>query len=268
MLASPSICSIPSLSTDDPLTALFQSPTPTISISCAHEAASLSSFGWSDFSPVVEASYNFVPTGPVSSMTAASYCCSPAKDQATYSQTLPVYRRRLLPQTHRSLTKLSSADSSTSSLSFIEATGLRTKARSSKKRVSFASTVQIRTHKITLGEHPCCQGGMALTSDWAREGEDECIDFELFEANSLKRRQGELRLSFSQRKERLEAAMGLSESDLWEREYEIFFGCSQNHSTDGCKQLHTSPSVRRALAEALGLSDYCKEQLLQPSFRA
>lgn len=259
MLSSPSFCSTSSLTTDDALTALFQSPTPAISISCAQQAASLSSFGWSDFSPVVEASYNFVHTGPVTSMSAASYFCSPAKDQATYSQTLPVYRRRLLPQTHRSLTKLPSANNSTSSLSSIETTGPRTKI---SKRVSFSSTVQIRTHKITLGEHPCCQGGMALTSDWAREGEDECVDFELFEANSLKRRQGELRLSFSQRRERLEAAMGLSESDLWEREYEIFFGCSQNHSAAGCKQLHTSPSVRRALAEARELSDYCKEQLL------
>ena len=104
---------------------------------------------------------------------------------------------------------------------------------------------------------------MALTSDWARKGEDEFVDFELFEANSLKRRQGELRLSFSQRKERLEAAMGLSESDLWEREYEIFFGYSQKHSTTGCKQLHLSPSVRRALSEARGLSDYCKEYMLR-----
>jgi hypothetical protein len=34
------------------------------------------------------------------------------------------------------------------------------------KHVSFAPTVHVRTHTVTVGDHPCCTGGMALTCGW------------------------------------------------------------------------------------------------------
>ena len=120
-----------------------------------------------------------------------------------------------------------------------------------EKQVSFSSTLRIRTHNITVGDHPCCRDGMALTSDWSHDEEDEIVDLELYESSSLKRRQGALRLTFAQRRDRLQASKGLSGSELWQQEYEISFGCPLTITTG---KLHTSPSVRRALAAALGLS--------------
>lgn len=125
------------------------------------------------------------------------------------------------------------------------------KSSGSKKQVSFSSTLRIRTHNITVGDHPCCRDGMALTSDWSHDDEDEIVDLEVYESSSLKRRQGALRLTFAQRRDRLRASKGLSGSELWQQEYEISFRCPLTISTG---KLHTSPSVRRALAAALGLS--------------
>ena len=116
----------------------------------------------------------------------------------------------------------------------------RIKHSSSKKHVSFSRFIRIRSHKTRVGDHPCCHGGMALTCDWALAGEDETVALELFEALSLKRKSDDLRLSFGERRERLQAA-GISPSEIVQQESELNFGFSLN------SKLHVSPSVQRAL---------------------
>jgi hypothetical protein len=127
---------------------------------------------------------------------------------------------------------------------------------SSSKHVRFSSTIQIRTHAVALGDHPLCSGGMALTSDWTLARDDETVDLEEYETSSRKRRQGELRLSFAQRRDCLQDALGLSASELLQKEYELVFGWNP------CWNLHPSPSVRRALAAARGWSDEENDEAL------
>lgn len=146
------------------------------------------------------------------------------------------------------------AVSTTGAPSLLSTAMRKRSSSSSSQRVRFSSTIQIRTHAVTLGDHPLCPGGMALTSDWTLARDDETVDLDEYEASSRKRRQGDLRLSFVQRRDFLQDALGLSASELLQKEYELIFGWNP------CWNLHPSPSVRRALAAARGWSGEDEEE--------
>jgi len=93
------------------------------------------------------------------------------------------------------------------------------------RKVRFSNVLSIRTFDVTLGEHPCCVGGMALTCGWTHAEDDECIDLDVYERFAPKRSMYELRLPYQERRSRLQAATGLSPAGLLQLEYEMM--CSE-----------------------------------------
>lgn len=97
-------------------------------------------------------------------------------------------------------------------------------SKNSRRKVRFSSVLRIRTLPVTLGDHPCCVGGMALTTDWSddeEEEDEECIDLDVYERFAHRRVAAELRLSYQERRDRLVAATGWSPSELLQREYAL-----------------------------------------------
>lgn len=120
------------------------------------------------------------------------------------------------------------------------------------RRVSFDPVLQVRTHTVILGDHPCCSGGMALQCGW--ESADQSRPLEEGAAsrgrrnwNQSKRRLAELRLSYAERRERLQELTGLTGSQLLQEEYNLVC-CSveDNHQavTHHCG-LHHAPTQRQ-----------------------
>jgi len=114
-----------------------------------------------------------------------------------------------------------------------------------KKKVSFSEVLEIRTHEITLGDHPCCMGGMALQCGWSHS-EPELVDMEIHELHSSKRRNAGLRLGYAQRRQRLQEVTGLSGSDLLKLEYELM--CGGGPAIEG---LHHAPSLESLASAAV-----------------
>lgn len=85
--------------------------------------------------------------------------------------------------------------------------------------VWFSDIVEIRTHEITVGFHPCAKSGLAMSCDWSYE--ESYSNLEVHEDNSLKRRSNELRLSYMERKQRLLEVTGVSPCELLEQEYAV-----------------------------------------------
>lgn len=100
-----------------------------------------------------------------------------------------------------------------------------------KKSVSFASALQVRTYNVILGDHPCCVGGMALQCDWQHDGihGPTLVDLDIHEEQRRQQRgeksprqlTKELRLSYGQRRQRLQQVTGLSGAQLLQLEYEL-----------------------------------------------
>jgi hypothetical protein len=92
-----------------------------------------------------------------------------------------------------------------------------------KKHVSFAPLARVRVHTIVLGDHPMCTGGMALQLGW----ESSSTQYIPLRQNHQKdnvhihRRtaMNQLRLSYSQRRQRLQELTGLTTWQLLQQEY-------------------------------------------------
>lgn len=107
-------------------------------------------------------------------------------------------------------------------------------------RVSFDTAIQVRTHDLELGDHPCCLGGMALQCGWAYS-EDTIVDLNTHESHALKRRGNELRLSFRQRRKRLQEVTGLNGAELLRLEYRLL--CEEEKDDTGLPVGRETPSV-------------------------
>lgn len=114
-----------------------------------------------------------------------------------------------------------------------------------RHQVRFGNALRIRTYDVTLGDHPCCMGGMALTCDWTYSPEDECIDLDVYERYAPKRSMAELRLSYQERRERLQATTGLSPAQLLQVEYAMM--CADQD--EPMHALRPSASVKTSLQE-------------------
>jgi hypothetical protein len=72
-----------------------------------------------------------------------------------------------LPPSPRSTMQCDDVDSPTTTTITITRKTVSIEANGTiTKQVSFAPTVRVRTHTVTVGDHPCCTGGMALTCGW------------------------------------------------------------------------------------------------------
>jgi hypothetical protein len=87
------------------------------------------------------------------------------------------------------------------------------------RSVSFSNLVDIKTLHITVGEHPCCVQGLALTNDWSTQSDEVVLLDE--HSSRPKRKLIQLRMDYFQRRERLCDCMGISSSDLLWKEHEL-----------------------------------------------
>jgi hypothetical protein len=106
--------------------------------------------------------------------------------------------------------------------------------KSSSKRVSFSSSLQIRTHSIVLGDHPFCRS-LALELGWEYD-DTELVNMEIHEQhkpgyNTCRRR------SYIERKNLLRRVSGMTESEIRDQ---------SNHMR------HSAPSSRQ-LSEMAGV---------------
>mmetsp|Transcript_27518 Transcript_27518/g.42088 ORF Transcript_27518/g.42088 Transcript_27518/m.42088 type:complete len:273 (+) Transcript_27518:890-1708(+) len=80
-----------------------------------------------------------------------------------------------------------------------------------KQQVRF-STCEIREYAVTLGDHPCCEEGAALTLDWSYSHDDiTVLDATLY---GFWQDDTPKRLTLSERKLRLGTVSGITESQL------------------------------------------------------
>lgn len=82
---------------------------------------------------------------------------------------------------------------------------------SSSKRVSFSPGLEIRTHSIVLGDHPCCPS-LALELGWEYD-ETEIVNMDIHEQHKVKCR----RRSYIERKHLLRQVSGMTETEIQER---------------------------------------------------
>ena len=206
---------------------MFSEPPFMISLSCQIEAEKASSkpFTWSDIPIVGEHdSYSSPPGSPTSVQhvniyPSVAYEPSHFQTQPTKVLSHTSYQTRLVLRKSKQFVS-SSAESATATAT----TQIPRSTKSNKKRVSFSSILEIRTHSVVLGDHPSCLGGMALECGWNRCEDPEIIDLKTFENASTKRRGSALRLNYSQRVERLQESTGLNGSQLLQMEYERVCG--------------------------------------------
>jgi len=121
-----------------------------------------------------------------------------------------------------------------------------------KKKVHFSDILEIRRLPVTLGDHPCCREGMALTCTWPGEASDdisnylsEVIDLNTYEDLSQKRRMADLRLDYATRKQRLEELTGLTSDQLLMKEYQQHISRRKEQRVDGTTLQHAQHSLPR-----------------------
>lgn len=85
-----------------------------------------------------------------------------------------------------------------------------------ERRVRFAPLMRVRTHTLVLGDHPLCTGGMALQLGWESSGTQYVP---LKSSPPQKRNLNAFRLSYAQRRDRLQHLTGLTGSQLLHEEY-------------------------------------------------
>jgi hypothetical protein len=142
----------------------------------------------------------------------------------------------MIPKTKKRINESSSTHASTTTTLLKRAT-----------TISFADRIQVRTYNVTLGDHPACQGGMALQLDW--EYTQETRSLERYEAESLKRQPQAMRLGYVERRNRLMECSGWTGPQLLQQEYKRIMGVSDIYA------LHHTPSVQRALMAAAGMEE-------------
>jgi hypothetical protein len=106
--------------------------------------------------------------------------------------------------------------------------------KSSSKRVSFSISLQIRTHSIVLGDHPCCRS-LPLELGWEYD-DTELVNMEIHEQhkpcyNTCRRR------SYMERKNLLKRVSGMTDGEIRDQ---------SNHMR------HSAPSSRQ-LCEMAGV---------------
>jgi hypothetical protein len=82
-----------------------------------------------------------------------------------------------------------------------------------KRRISFAKSVQVREHAVTVGDHPFCFDGLPLTLDWEHAEFPVEYDIEI-SRERLQRYRMPPRLSYVERRERLFTVSDYNENQV------------------------------------------------------
>ena len=195
--------------------------------SCKAESSTESTFSWSDFPILGQGASSDVPAMvEIEDLWSASEDSASTDSSSSYS--------------------LSSEDSvsrrSSLSVCTLEEEELVVVKKEERPKVRFSNVLSIRTFDVTLGDHPCCVGGMALTCSWTHAEQDELIDLDVYERYAPKRSMHELRLCYHERRCRLQAAMNISPAQLLQLEYEMVCAAPMN-------ALRPCSSVKSSLQE-------------------
>jgi hypothetical protein len=87
-----------------------------------------------------------------------------------------------------------------------------------RKMVSFGN-VQVQEYSVTLGDHPCCEGGYPLSLDWAHT---DVVEYSLDWYEETKPEGACAELSAEQRKRRIENVTGVNPVVLeWKEEHRL-----------------------------------------------
>jgi hypothetical protein len=167
------------------------------------------SFGWSDF-PVIQqhdVNVHFPSYPPVDDKVLKPTAIKPS---------------HVYPEDESSTADLSSCTSD-SDLSLASSS-----TKSSSKRVSFSNSLQIRTHSVVLGDHPCCRL-LALELGWEYD-DTKLVNMENYEQrkpcyyNKCRRR------SYDERKYLLKRVSGMTNGEIRDQSNHM------RHSTPSSRQ--------------------------------
>ena len=101
------------------------------------------------------------------------------------------------------------------------------------KRVSFSSSLEIRTHSLTLGDHPFCSA-LPLQLGWEYD-DTELVNLDMYEQHKAFR--GKVnRLTYLERKNLLKRVSGMSDRELEEASPYMYQSCGTLR--------HAAPSQR------------------------
>jgi len=203
-LASAGCSSEPLFSSPPPGEAhqLFAITTPTSSLS----------FDWSDF-PVLSQYNEDMPVPPPAPASTSSQYYSSSRRESPRSCSW-VNTPTMPWEVHDDDTTSLSISSDEDTIVESRSQEFRVKRDPNKKSVSFATVLEIRSHNVVLGAHPCCSS-LALELGWEQE-DAEVVDFDMYERSRCYQRRHlrALRLSYWDRRRLLEQSTGLSEEEL------------------------------------------------------
>ena len=106
-------------------------------------------------------------------------------------------------------------------------------ASQNSKRVSFSASLEIRTHSLTLGDHPFCSA-LPLQLGWEYD-DTELVNLDMYEQHKAFR--GKVnRLTYLERKNLLKRVSGMSDQDIQEASPSMYHACGTLR--------HAAPSQR------------------------
>jgi hypothetical protein len=104
------------------------------------------------------------------------------------------------------------------------------------KRVSFSSSLEIRTHSLTLGDHPCCSA-LPLQLGWEYD-DTELINLDIYEQHKAFR--GKVnRLTYLERKNLLKRVSEMSDHELNEASPYMYQACGTLRHAPSQRELCT-----------------------------
>jgi len=174
-------------------------------------------FSWSDF-PVVHQYNEDMPAPPTPSSTPVQYVSSvsPASvvDATGCSKWETVSDEDDTFDDDTTSFSISSDEETIGAFSSSEEKPKKDNDDGPRKSVKFSDVLEIRSHAVVLGSHPC-SSGLALELGWEAQ-ELELVDFDLYESSRKfqRRHLHQLRLTYWERRRLLELATGLSEQEL------------------------------------------------------
>jgi hypothetical protein len=202
----------------DPI--LIMTPNMEWTPDCRNTSRSNVTFGWSDFpcqgDDLFPSSASFVDEAATSSSSSSSLLSDSIP--RTPPPSVPTWKQSIAPPPSPTscCTILEGAEEEEEILpSKVEMP--ITERPAERRRVRFAPVTRVRTHTLVLGDHPLCTGGMALQLGWASSG-TQYVPLRSHPCPK-KRNLNSFRLSYQQRRDRLQRLTGLSGSQLLHEEY-------------------------------------------------
>ena len=156
------------------------------------------SFDWSDFPVPTEPQDSF----PVSSSSSSMF----ERNHDGVGESSTAY------DSSSSFGSLTSNDSFSVTSSSSNADG-DDKSSSRRRKVNFQERIEVRTHTIVLGDHPCCHGDLPIELGWEYNQSSGVLNSTSFDY-TRRRRPGARRRSYLERKDLLKRLAGMTDDEI------------------------------------------------------